>query len=410
MRALGKVTRLVLPALLVATALAPRAAAQCMPDNLDTQPCCSPVSATLPVFPAISQQCVYASFNNCATALNRQLCVTIGAPVPAMLGGQIVCGVYLINFQVRTCGTSQLIWSGNIRAHYARNWQEFDPVTTRGVWRFLLNGDLASSMPASTPQTARPRCLNNYPRVYFSGYIDYAYDCNLNTWLAAFALNHECDFTTHVAGTARPIAGGSHPTRSYVLVGPSAGFVVDPANGPWISGGAGDDSMRKNNWPNVPNICLAEERLLAPSIVNPVNLLCECTPSSPGAPTQFGETQVQARGGCGSLFDTSNPPIGPFPFTQKAIGYWTNFLTFPSPSHLFIDHGTMLHNDGCTNTPSTQYVEGVTTLTSGVAIGSYTAGQFLGPNIVDLATSNGVGGAVQVGKPHVTWYLIGINY
>jgi hypothetical protein len=407
MLAIRSVTRLACAAV-VAAALAPRAGAQCMPDNFDTLPCCTPVVPSLPVFPAISQQIRYVCFNNCSIALQGPLCVTMSAPTPAMFNNQPVCGVYIINVQIRRCANNQLVWRGNMRAHYARNWREFDPVTVRGVWRLLLNGDMTCFLSALSGPNQRPPCLNNFGVAYFSGYVDYAYDCLQNTWLAAFALNHECDFASHAPGTARPIAS-SHPTRSYTFVGPAAGFVVDPANGPWMGGAIANESIRKNNWPTVPNICLAEEMLLAPATINPVNLMCECIPVPPGSPTQFGETVVQGFGGCGSRFDTTNPPMGPFPFVQKAIGYWTNFLTFPSPSHLFIDHGSMLYNDGCSNNLTTQYFEGVTTLTSGVGIGTYNT-TFLGTNIVDLATSNGVGGAVQVGRPHVSWFLVGLNF
>jgi hypothetical protein len=413
MHRFGTVTRSVALSVVLAVAgLASRAAAQCGVDNLDSLPCCSPLSVTLPVFPPMQQTCRYVCFRDCATAVSPQICVTIGTPQPVIVGGNPVCGVYLINFQFRTCGGNQLLWQGNIRAQYARNWLERDAVTTRGVWRFLLNGDLVPSSVILNFSNAniRPPCVLNFGRAYFSGYLDYAADCALpNSWLAAWVLNHECDQVTHAAGTNRQISSGSHPTRSYIFVGPSAGFVVDPANGPWIPGAITGDSIRKNNWSTVPNICLAEEIVLAPGQFNPVNLSCECVPSPPGAPTQFGQTVVQAFGGCGSRVDTMNPPMSPFPFSQKAIGYWTTPNTFPSPSHLFVDHGTVLYNDGCSNQLTTQYVEGVTTLTSGVAVMAY-SGAGLGNNIVDLATSNTPNGTVRVGIPHVSWYLIGLNF
>ncbi len=406
MRALGFATRLALSALVALAALSARASAQCGPDGLDGPPCCAPVTANLPAFPSITQQMRYVCFRDCGIAVNQQLCVTIGAPV------QAACGVYVINFQIRTCGSNQLLWRGNIRAHYARNWQEFDPVRVHGVWRFLLNGDLVPQpvIASNTNPNIRPPCIVNFGRAYFSGYIDYALDCSVpGSWSVAWVLDHDCDRTTHVSGTARVIAAGSHRNRSYTFVGPSAGFVVDPANGPWIPGTITGESMRRNDWPNQPNLCLAEEIVLAPGLFTPQPPACDCMPNPPGSPAQYAATVVQSFGGCGSRFDTQNPPMGPFPFSQKAIGYWTTPLTFPSPSHLFVNRGTMIHGDGCTTSTTTQFVEGVTTLTSGVGLMSY-SGTPLGNNVVDLATSNGVGGAVQISRPHVSWYLMGVNY
>ncbi len=411
MRVLGSVTRLFLAALLAIAALAPRTQAQCGADNLDTQPCCSPLGVTLPAsFPSVTQQVRYVCFRDCGIAVNQQVCVTIGAPVPVLIGGIPVCGVYLINFQFRTCGSNQLLYSGNMRAHYARNWLERDPLLTRGVWRFLLNGDLVPTALVPNNPNAKPPCIGTYNRAYFSGYIDYALDCSVpNSWLAAFALDHDCDRTTHVTGTQRPIGGGSHPNRSYVFVGPSAGFVVDPANGPWVTGAIAAEATRKNNWPARPAICLAEEQILAPGVFSPLAPTCDCMPNPPGSPTQLAQTVLMAFGGCGTRFDTQGPPIGPFPFSQKAIGYWTIPNTFPSAAHLFIDKGTVQHFDGCSSNFTIQFLEGVTTL-SGSAIMNAYSGAPLGPNFVDLGTSNAVGGAVRVGVPHVVWYLLGLNF
>ncbi|MBI3848142.1 MAG: hypothetical protein HY292_26205 [Planctomycetes bacterium] len=409
MRAFETISRLTFVAVLAAGALASRASAQCGPDNLDTLPCCSPLSATLPTFPAITQQGRYVCFNSCATAVNQQVCVTINAPVPANSGGPI-CGVYIIRFTFRLCGSGNIIWQGNMRAQYARNWLEGNSATRYGVWRFLLNGDLSPTAIVPNVPNAKPPCVANFAnRAYFSGYVDYALDCSTpNTWFAAFALNHDCDKWTHAAGTGRVIGGGSHAARSYVFMGPSAGFNVDPANGPWITGSGAGEAMRTNDWPAVPNICRAEEIILAPAAYIPQTPMCQCLPGAL-SPTQFNETVIQVQGACGSRFDTSNPPIGPFPFAQKAIGYWTIAGTFPSQAHLFIDHGTMLHGDACTSTATTEFMEGVTTLTGGVTLQDY-AGNPLGNNLVDLGSSNGVGGAVQIARPHVVWYLMGMNF
>jgi hypothetical protein len=401
-------TRLAFVAGLAIGVSAPRASAQCMPDSLDTVPCCNPVGVTLPIFPLITQQARYVCFNSCAIAVNQQVCLTINAPVPANSGGP-VCGVYLIRFTFALCGSSQVIWQGNMRAQYARNWVQGTAAQPVGVYRFLLNGDLVPTAVVPNVPNAKPPCTANFAnKVYFHGYIDYGYDCSLNTWSAAFALNHDCDKWTHAAGTNRVITSGSHPSRSYTFVGPSGGFVVDPANGPWVAGAGTGEAMRANNWTAVPNICLGEEPVLAPATFLPQTPMCQCMPNT-ASPTQFNETVVQAQGACGSRFDTSNPPIGPFPFCQKAIGYWSLPSSFPSQAHLFVSHGTMLHGDACTSTASQEFVEGVTTLTSGVQIQSYT-GIVLPNNIVDVGSSSTPGGALRIGVPHVVRYLLGMNF
>jgi len=39
--------------------------------------------------------------------------------------GGIVCGLYTIKFKIKVCGGAQpILWQGNLRAHYSRNWTE----------------------------------------------------------------------------------------------------------------------------------------------------------------------------------------------------------------------------------------------------------------------------------------------
>ena len=232
-----------------------RAAAQCASDLFDSVSCCSPVSPALPMFPQIQTDGRYLCFNSCVTQVNQRICATFDPPVRAMTVNGPVCDVYLIRVRLYICANNFPLWSGVLRAHYVRNWQSLDPTSVKGVWRFLLNGDLRPSAQflacCGAAPTRMPQCRGAFQnRVYFSGYIDYAFDCTTSQWDGVWALDHECDAIAHVPGTARP--GNFHPTRSYTFVGPATGFVVDPANGLIAQGPATAESLRKNDWTTSP--------------------------------------------------------------------------------------------------------------------------------------------------------------
>jgi hypothetical protein len=397
-------------ALLVTCGLARQAGAQCFPDNFDSAICCTPVTPNIPSIPFMQQNGRFICFRNCGVQVNAQICSIYGPMLPAMQGLNIVCNVFTMRFQVKSCGPNQVLWSGNLRLHYSRNWQELGPSpgVVRTVWRFMANGDLVPTSALPAIPNVKPPCsaTNVFGKAYFAGYFDFAYDCSSNTWSSAYALQHECDFASHGTGSARPLAS-SHPTRSYVFVGPAAGFVASSVN-PATSGGLTFDAVRRNNWPTLPNICLAEEPLGAGGTLLPVRPYCECVTSS--TINQFNDTVLQGGGQCGTTFNTLAPPIGPIPFTQKSIGAWTIAGTFPEQKTLFFTNGTMLHNDGCTATTSTQYFEGVETINNNSAMLSVGFnGVAFGGTFLDLASSNGVGGATLTGAPHVVWYLLNLN-
>ncbi|MBI1849641.1 MAG: hypothetical protein HYR85_04800 [Planctomycetes bacterium] len=384
----------------------------CQRDNLDG-PCCQPTQVALPQFPSRSGDIRFICFDGCAPRIDRNLCVDFGAPQPAQQGGALVCGVYLIRVQVKTCGAAaQVLWSGTMRAHYARNWLEVDNNGRQlGVWRFLLNGDLVPSQfllqQAGQNQCVVPRCYFQFQRVYFTGYFDYARDCQTGQWTTAGALNHDKDFIDHAGFTVRPApAGGFHPTRSFDFVWPSAGFMTDPVNGPFSQGQVQplQESFRKNNWPTVPNICLFEEPVGGGGI-NPINQYCPCS-ALPIAPLQYADTNVDVVGQCGSQVVPANG--APLPFIQKKIGFWSNPNAYPGIEYLRIDQGFLNHRDGCNPANlGNQWFEGVETL-RGFQTMSYT-GIVLGQQFEDWGSSNGVGGAVLIGAPHVTWFLTDFN-
>lgn len=385
------------------------ASAQCMPDLLDTVPCCSPISAALPTFPGISQSSKFICFRDCAIQINQNLCVTIDPPQPIATGGAILCGVYTIRFKVRQCGgTMPILWQGNLRAHYARNWQEIDPSgLNHGVWRFLVNGDLKAtaflqSTAAWGSPNVQPGCYSAFNAIYVGGYIDYAQECSGGTWQAAWSLNHDCDAVHHPAG--EPRAGAFHPTRTFTFVGPGAGFVVDPVGTPVASGASTGEAMRWNAWSSSPAICRGEEPT-SNTFVSNSGPFCFCS-TAPGSPGQYERSNIAAVGTCGS-FARSSPAPG---FTvQKRIGRWSNPLVFPGPEALSLVLADLDFQNACTTIFSREFYEGVSTLGGWFPI-SYT-GIVLGSQQVDLGSSNRSPGSMlrRVGVPHVTQSILNID-
>jgi hypothetical protein len=387
------------------------ALAQCVPDGLNVAPCCTPLGVNLPGFPAIAQSIRYLCFNQCSPQINVNLCVDVDPPQSVTAGGGVVCGIYLIRYRVRLCSSGQLLWSGTMRAHYSRNWVEV-PVTgqTIGVWRFLLNGNLVpSSFLLSSAQAGNPcvipTCFPVFNSVYFTGYIDYAFHCQNQTWSAAWALTHDCDAVHHSPTSARPApASGLHATRSFVFVGPGPSFVVNVAAGVRSDGPIVQGAARWNDWMGLPAICRAEEPL--GGVVQALNEFCHC--GVPGTnPPQYIDTAVNAMGACGTVIDTPLPPI--VPFLQKRIGTWTDPAVFPGEEVLFLDRGEIRFTNSCTGVSAAEFFEGVET------IGGYPAltynGDPLGRQFEDMGSANrGPNNlAVRVGAPHVSHYLFHLN-
>jgi hypothetical protein len=378
-----------------------------MPDLLDTVPCCSPSPIALPAFPAISQSSRFICFRDCAPQINQNLCVVIDPPQPIGVGGGILCGVYLIKFKIQTCGTSQILWQGNLRAHYSRNWQEIDPSgLNHGVWRFLLNGDLkATAFLQGTSQWASPNvqpgCYSSYGRIYVGGYIDYAFDCGSSTWQAAWSFNHDCDTIHHQAGSPR--AGVYHATRSWTFLGPSVGFIVDPSATTTAGGVSAGEAMRWNDWATLPNICRGEEQIGGQ--ITQLGSRCLCS-TSPLAPAQYEMTDLGVGGVCGSVARTTPAPTS---LWQKRIGRWTAPLTFPGQEELNLVMGDMDYQNGCNLLFQQEFYEGAATIGGWFPI-TYT-GIVLGKQFVDLGSSNRspTNMAKRVGVPHVTQSILNID-
>lgn len=384
--------------------LAAPARAQCLPDGLDGGPCCLPTFPTLPVFPVMPQQTArFVVFDQCKPIANVQLCARIGVPVPKQGGGAFVCGAYDIKLRIRQCGVMNTLWNGAMNAYYSRNWQEMSTAGTVNltVWRFNINGDMIPTSSLPTNPLYRPACQPSTQAVYFTGYIDYAFDCVNNTWQVAWMVTHECDGVHHALGTARPApATGYHPTRSFTFLGPSAGFVVSSTN-PLISNGPiTQTAVRRNNWGLFPTICSFEEP--ATGNFNPVADVCMCTSAGAG---QYNLAALNANGACGTVITPSPLAL----ISQKRLGAWTSPNTYPGPETLLFDFGYLNYQDGCTGATTNEWFEGAETIGGFPAI-EFT-GAALGRQFEDLASCNTspTVPATLIGAPHVVNYLLNFN-
>lgn len=396
--------------LLLALASGSPTQAQCVSDNLDSVPCCTPVSPVLPTFPAISQSAKYVCFRDCGVPVDQNLCVDIDPPIPANSGGP-VCGVYLIGFKIKTCGSGQILWRGTMRAHYSRNWDSTAASGLQvGVWRFFLNGDLKAtpflqSLPQWSSPNVGPACYASYNAIYVSGYIDYALDCGSSTWEASWCFRHECDGIHHPLGSPRPApVGGYHPTRSFVFLGPGAGFVVDPATTLTANGPVTAEAMRENDWSALPNICRAEEA--ASGQLSLIGSSCACS-NLPGATAQYDETFLAVNGACGASALTLVPAIRPL--YQQRIGQWTTAAVFPGNQDLCLVTGDIEYRSSCTSLQTNEFFEGVVTVGGYFAV-SY-GGVVLDRVFMDLASSNRNPNNLspRIGVPNVARYVLNCN-
>jgi len=391
---------------LVAGVLSSSASAQCgLPDNLDGGPCCAPAAVNLPQFPSMPLDGLWVCFDNCAPVMQKPYCGTIGAPKAVVAAGAVVCGEYTIRYQLRDCATGQLNWTGGVRGTYSRTWQEFVPGTNLNftVWRFLINGDLVPTNAVPNTPCDRPASLNVYSRLYVSGHIDYALDCNTNTWSVAWSLNHECDAIHHAPGTARPApAGGFDPGKTFSIVGPGSTFAVVPiatliSDGPITSG-----TIRHNNWATLPAICQKREPVQGNFIAN--NPFCLCGPAAAGP--QNVDSTVFAQGQCGSAI---SPAPAPGRFTQKRIGVWTNGAQFPGVEHLLFDFGDLRAVNGCNGNQSVEWFEGPETIGGFPAVDN--TGVVLGRQFEDLGSCNTspTNPARRIGAPHIVNRILNFN-
>ena len=388
---------------LALASLAPAARAQCGPDGLNGGPCCAPAAAALPAFPAVNQTARWICFDGCLSPSAQVYCSHLGAPLPVMSGGALVCGAYSIRVNLKDCASGALIWNGSVNATYSRNWQasSLAGAINLNVWRFVVNGDLLPAPALQTNPCLRPDCLNNYARLYVTGYVDYAFDCAAGTWQVSWMLDHECDSVHHALGTARPApATGLHPTRSFTVVAPDAGFVVSPTGTNQSNGAIAQQALRKNNWAASPQICMFEES--CQGVFQAQQQFCQCVPA---AVSQYITTNVNAVGGCGSTIAPSANGL----FEQKRIGRWTNPAVYPGSQFVLFDFGWLATGDGCTGAGTQEWYEGVETIRGYPAFDF--AGTPLGSQFEDLGSANlsATSQAPRIGAPHVVYWLLNFN-
>ena len=145
---------------------------------------------------------------------------------------------------------------------YSRTWLETsEDDRSYQVWRFLWNGELDAERSVADTPCPLPTCSPVFnDRVRWTGYVDYALDCDSLEWSHAWLLDHECDAIDHAPGFPR--AGTFHPNRSYAFVAPAAGFVPSAAV-PVERGSTAVESIRRVNLPEgeEPGSCEYEEPL-----------------------------------------------------------------------------------------------------------------------------------------------------
>ncbi len=381
------------------------------PDGFDFPgACCIPATPNLPQFPSITQNIKYICWRDCQPSLCRDLCVTFGAPVPAAAGGVVFgCGVYFIPITIKR--GAQVLYTGRLIGTYARTWLEDTipgpvRILETQVWRFLLNGDLFPS--AVIQGIANPcvaQCWRTFGAIYFTGYIDYRNFCPDVSWDVEWALDHGCDFWAHNPDSGRPApAAGLHPNFSYDFVGPNTftcSLSVPPSAGPVLL-----ESVRSLIWNGLqPPLCLCEEPLVE-GVMNPIQDFCPCGPPAGGAP-QYVLTEFFGMGLCGSSFRTGT--VGPKPFAQKRLGFFTNADGTPF-KFLLLKMGDVEYIDACVPPPGNrtiEYFEGVET------IGGFPAftlnGQFLGSQFDDDGSSNFLVCQRRKGVPHIVCKIINAN-
>ncbi len=276
------------------------ALAQCpMPDGLDGGPCCTIAQANLPVFPVMKQQ----SLDICWLDCNVEAVIPCRARFkkPSGLVNQPTsCGRYRSRLRLTAGGVKK--WGGKVNMTYSRTWLETDSAGIQyQVWRMLIHAQLRPTAAAGAPPCPVPPCANQFGKVRFTGYIDYAQECGTGAWSIAWMLTHSCDFFDHVVGFPR---GGVFHERAYSFVGPAAGFAVGPIQ-PVAIGTTTVGAVRRLNIPPVGGItdttCEFEEPIQANLIPSVETCFCGAA-----GPAQYRLSQLFLTGTCGTQLSTTS--------------------------------------------------------------------------------------------------------
>lgn len=351
------------------------ASAQCnMPDNLEG-PCCTAASVDLPIFPDTNDITRYVCWRNCAVNFNANVRVQTQH-------NSIACGYSLIRFDITNVGGSVDIWGGNLISTYSRTWMEISPTSTvpnTQVWRFLVNGDFTIDPFIVTTYGANtcvvPPSYFTYNRILVTGYIDYAFNCDTNTWSTAFALGHECDAFEHDnAFSDRPGTFGN--LKTYNWVGPSAGFVLDPSL-PVAEGDILNDGMRDFDFTvPLPDICRAKQPV-AQGAHFVSSQFCRCT-NDTTVPPQITVSRLSSVSLCNSSAASVTVDVWPG-LLSKSIGSWTDPGVYPGVETLHLQQGFFQYTEGCAGDMFRYFCKGAHTQ------GGYETFKFVGTSLVPVS-------------------------
>ena len=336
--------------------LAPAARAQCIgPDGL-SGPCCTPVTANLPLLPNAAMPGLGICWSSCA--ISSQTDLRVDWPAPA----NPTCAQYTTILTVSDVGSGVPILAGPMVLDYTRTWFEDNPNTGAPVqvWRFAAKADLSSLIPAGvTPPCPVPPCLppfGPHPTAFYYGYVDYALDCTgTNPFRNVLVLYHGSDWLQHRAPiSSRP--GTFHPAGSYAIVAPHSSvnpFV--PVATPAIGGPLIAEAVRKSSVPGAT--CVTEERIASGDLL-PFVLGCMSPPSL--ASTQVTLSLYSGTGSCPdgsglpssfSALSLGFPTLLPWPYlVTTALGSWSAIGSYPGPEHVWVDEGFFKYYDSCNST------------------------------------------------------------
>ncbi len=350
--------------------------AQCIqPDNLwlgsfAYNPQCSGAPLSLPAFPGFKQEALELGWQDCQ--LDSQKDITVKWSTPTNPSSWGACQEMTSQVTLTDNATGLRIARGTMTLTYSRTWSEADWVggayKTQQVWRFLVNGDLRYSVGGKG--FLRPACATAHKtRVRYSGYVDWALDCNTGWWSNAWMLTHAPDTFEHVKGYPRQ--GSFHCERSYSFVGPANGFVANPLV-PIESGSQGDDYrsvvryVRRPKsgplpFPPVPGLAAPsssfEENVWFS--LQPQNQSCPCDASGTG-PGQFATASMLILGDYSSTALSSNKLMTSF--VSMGIGSWTDPNVYPGAEDVRWTIAEYEYYEPCTNDTRTEIFHGVTTL------------------------------------------------
>jgi hypothetical protein len=382
--------------------------AQCppRPDGLDGGPCCAQANASLPNFPRFQQDIVDICWKDCDVEAVIPCFVEWSKGIQiAYPGGQKPCGVRESSLRIMdAAGVNK--WFGRMYLTYSRTWQETGPTGDLQVWRFLVNGDMHPTAAAGGSPCPVPPCVTqNGNRARFTGYIDYAQNCNAQ-WQMAWMLTHACDQIDHNPGFPR--GGSYHPDRSYSFVGPGVSFAPGPLQ-PTEGGGGGFEALRRLRLPTAGanNLTQCEYEEQAQHQLSPQQNFCLCGPAT--ATPQWTASDLFVSGACGSFLHT--PGMLRPSFFSMGIGMWTDPARFPGLEALRWNAAGYTYNDPCVGINRDEVWYGVTTIRGYPAVQVLSTGVGTPLPLIFIDQSNSLrNGATTMNLPYRSDHVLNLNH